>query len=134
MSQLANTFPNYSVLKVRVSEGLHLKSFMSMVGPDRIGIGTSPGARLAREQIQSGAKYMEKYEFVEFPDDTAANCLYVGGHLVHVSKEMSPGSAKIFEAIETPGRKIPLNGSELGKVDGCLTCSCLLIKVDKQSS
>ncbi|CAI8017712.1 N(G),N(G)-dimethylarginine dimethylaminohydrolase 1 [Geodia barretti] len=67
VSQLAKTFPNYSVLEVRVSEGLHLKSFMSMVGPDRIGIGTSPGARLAREQIQSGAKYMEKYEFVEFP-------------------------------------------------------------------
>ena len=51
--------------------------------------------------------------------------------LVHVSKEVSSGSATIFE---TPGEKILLNGSELGKVDGCLTCSCLLIKLDKQSS
>ena len=131
VAQLAKAFPKYSVLPVQVKEGLHLKSFMSMVGRDRIGIGSSLGANLVAEQIRNGAKYKNKYEFVEFPDDTAANCLYVGDHLVHVSEEVCPSSATIFEGIETHGKKIPLNASELGKVDGCLTCSSLLIKLDK---
>ena len=126
---MERAFPEYSVLPVKVKEGLHLKSFMSMVGPDRIGIGQSPGAKLAREQISDAAKY--RYEFVEFPDDTAANCLYVNGNLVHVSRAVSPASAEVFRALQIPGEKIPLSTSELGKVDGCLTCSSLLIKLNK---
>lgn len=128
---MERTFPKYSVLPVKVEEGLHLKSFMSMVGPDKIGIGRSPGARLARKQVSRNARHMEKYEFVEFPDDTAANCLYIGGNLVHVSREVFPASAEVFDTIEIPGRKIPLHTSELGKVDGCLTCSSLLIKLNE---
>ena len=131
LAQLAKTFSEYSVLPVKVEKGLHLKSFMSMVGPDKIGIGQSPGARMARDQIRSGAKYTEKYEFVEFPDDTAANCLYIGGNLVHVSREVAPNSADILSSLSVPGKKYSLNVSELGKVDGCLTCSSLLIKLKK---
>ena len=131
MDQLGKAFPEYSVLPVGVEEGLHLKSFMSMIGPDRIAIGQSQGARMAREQIVRGAKYIDKYDFVEFPDDTAANCLYINGNLVHVSREVSPDSAAIFETLRIPGKKYPLDASELGKVDGCLTCSSLLIELKK---
>lgn len=129
MAQLASAFTKYEVLPVKVSEGLHLKSFMSMVGEGRIGIGVSEGARLAREQITSDSQF--QYEFVEFPSDTAANCLFINDNLVHVSSEISPDSCHIFKTLPLAGRKIPLNTSELGKVDGCLTCSSLLINSDQ---
>lgn len=101
---------------------------MSMIGPDQIGIGLSQGAESARKQIFSCSKFIEKYKFVEFPDDTAANCLYIDGNLVHVS---SPKSAAVVEGLDMLGKKYPLDVSELGKVDGCLTCSSLLIKLRK---
>ena len=129
LSQFARVFPEYSVLSVAVEDGLHLKSFLSMIGPHRIGVGRSPGAKSARKQICDGAKFLSEYEWVEFPDDTAANCLYVNGSLVHVSKEVSPDSAAIYESLNVPGKKFALDNSELGKVDGCLTCSSLLIKL-----
>ena len=120
------------MLPISVKEGLHLKSFLSMIGPDKIAISLSSGARRARNIICEKAKYISKYEFVEFPDDTAANCLYINGNLVHVSQEVSPDSTAIYEGLNVAGKKFSLDNSELGKVDGCLTCSSLLIKLNSQ--
>ena len=129
ITQLAKAFPRYSVLPITVEDGLHLKSFMSMIGTDRIGIGQSAGAKKARKQIIDGSKFIAQYEFVEFPDDTAANCLYIGNNLVHASKEAAPSSVAVFEGLNILRKKCPLDVSELGKVDGCLTCSSLLIRL-----
>ena len=129
LSQLAKAFPDYSVLPITVDSGLHLKSFMSVVGPDQIGIGQSEGAQKARKQICNASKYIEKYEFVIFPDDTAANCLYIDGNLVHTSQKVTPNSAAVIDGLNVVGKKYPLDLSELSKVDGCLTCSSLLIKL-----
>ena len=126
LSQLARAFPGYSVLPVRVEDGLHLKSFISMVGPDQIGIGTSPGATVAQKQIRDGSKFT--YKYVEFPDNIAANCLYINGNLVHVPREVFPNSAPVLESLDIPGKKYSVDVAELTKVDGCLTCSSLLIK------
>ena len=133
ITQLAKTFPMYNVLPIIVEDGLHLKSFMSMVGPDRIGIGQSTGAVKTRKQIIESSKFISRYEFVEFPDDTAANCLYIGNNLVHASEESAPNSVAVFEGLEISGKKYPLDVSELGKVDGCLTCSSLLIGLKSPS-
>lgn len=103
---------------------------MSMVGPDRIGIGMSEGAKKARKEIFNASKCIEKYEFITFPDDMAANCLYTDGNLVHTSKKVLPNSAAVIEGLSVVGNKYPLDVSELSKVDGCLTCSSLLIKLN----
>ena len=104
-----------------------------MIGPDQIGIGQSPGAKKARKQIIDGSKFLAKYKFVDFPDDMAANCLCIGNNLVHASKEAAPNSVTVFEGLDIVGKKYPLDVSELSKVDGCLTCSSLLIKLKPAS-
>ncbi len=106
-----------------MQEGLHLKSFLSMAGPDLIAIGMSDAARAAKQAIETTGKHT--YSFLSCPDDTAANCLYVNGTLVHASPEAFPKSASVFERL--PGNKVSLSASELNKVDGCFTCCSVLI-------
>lgn len=126
LAQLANSFPQYPVTGIPVTDGLHLKSFMSMARPDLISIGMSQPARKAAEIIKSNGKF--KYSFVQCPDDIAANCLYVNGHLIHVTKEAFPQSAEVYENLEVEGKKFALDASELNKVDGCFTCCSVLVK------
>ena len=111
---------------IPVCGGLHLKSFMSMAGPDLIAVGTSEPAMTATKLIKSKAKF--EYSFLELPDDIAANCLYANGHLVRVSEEHFPQSAGILALLKVEGKQIELDASELNKVDGCLTCCSVLIK------
>ena len=124
LSQLAAAFPSYPVTGVPVIEGLHLKSFLSMAGPDMIAIGISPAATEARKVLETKGNF--RYSYLEVPDDIAANCLYINGTLVHVSKEAFPNSSEIFKELPT-ARKVALSTTELNKVDGCLTCCCVLI-------
>ena len=124
LSQLAAAFPNYPVTGIPVSESLHLKSFLSMAGPNLIAIGLSAAARDARKLIETAGKF--EYSFLEVPDDTAANCLYINGTLIHSSREAFPNSFEVFEKLPAT-RKIALSASELNKVNGCLTCCSVLI-------
>ncbi len=107
--------------------GLHLKSVMSMVAPDYIAIGTSPAAAVAKEIMERDGSF--KYSFLSVPDNFGANCLFVNGTVIHVSKDAYPKSCEVFDKFSSPGvsEKIAVNMSELNKVDGCLTCSCVLI-------
>lgn len=124
LDQLASAFPDYPVIGVPVEEGLHLKSFVSMAGPDCIAIGMSLAAKDARKIIETQGKF--KYQFIEVPDDIGANCLYVNGTLIHIAREDYPRSYRVFENIPTQ-KKISLSTSELNKVDGCFTCCSVLI-------
>ena len=126
LDQLARAFPQYPVTGIPVCSGLHLKSCMSMAGPNLIAVGMSKHAMTTIKLIKSKAKF--KYNFLELPDDIAANCLYANGHLVHVSEEHFPQSAGIFARLKVEGKKIALDASELNKVDGCLTCCSVLVK------
>ena len=125
LDQLAAAFSNYPVKGIPVKEGLHLKSFVSMAGPDCVAIGVSTAAKDARKIIETEGKF--KYQFLEVPDDIGANCLYVNGTLIHVTKEDYPRSYEVFEKFPAP-KKIALSASELNKVDGCFTCCSVLIK------
>ena len=125
MDQLALTFPNYPVTGVPVQEGLHLKSFMSMAGPDCVAIGMSTAAKEARKILETRGQF--RYQYLEVPDDTGANCLYVNGTIIHVSKEDYPRSFEVFQRFPAE-KKISLSASELNKVDGCFTCCSVLIK------
>ena len=96
-----------------------------MAGPDCIAIGMSVAAKNARKILEMEGKF--KYQYLEVPDDVGANCLYVNGTLIHVTKEDYPRSYEVFEKF--PARKkIALSNFELNKVDGCFTCCSVLIK------
>ena len=125
LDQLAAAFSDYPVTGVPVREGLHLKSFVSMAGPNCIAIGMSTAAKDARRILETEGKF--KYEYLEVPDDIGANCLYLNGTLIHVTKQDYPRSYEVFEKFPAP-KKIALSASELNKVDGCFTCCSVLIK------
>ena len=112
---------------IPVKEGLHLKSVMSMATTDCIAIGSSTAAMEVKAVIESSTKF--KYNYLQVPDDTGANCLFINGTIVHASKEAFPKSCEVFEKFSSPEvkEKIALSASELNKVDGCFTCCSVLI-------
>ncbi|XP_071984801.1 N(G),N(G)-dimethylarginine dimethylaminohydrolase 1 isoform X3 [Engystomops pustulosus] len=126
---LADTFKDYAVSTVPVSDYLHLKSLCSMAGPNLIVIGSSEAAQKALKTMQQMSDH--RYDKLTVPDDAAANCVYLNvpgkGHvLLHRAPEEFPESVKVFEKLKEH-MLIPVANSELSKVDGCLTCCSLLI-------
>ena len=121
---ISNTFPDLPVHPVRVGDGtLHLKSLMSMAGPNTIVFGQSVNATRAKQLVTSKSRV--QYDVITVPDDYAANCLYINGVLVHRSPDEYPLSCHVFASLPVH-KKIALNASELAKVDGALTCCSLL--------
>lgn len=126
MSQLAAAFPDYPITGIPVEYNLHLKSYLSMAGPDLIAITTSHDGQVAKKFIQEKGHF--KYRFYDIPDDPGANCLYLNNTIIHASSDWLPSTCEKFQQLESPARKITLSGSELNKVDGCFSCSSVLIK------
>lgn len=120
---LAKVFPNYPVTGITVTGRLHLKSMMTMAGPNVIAVGGSDDSKTAWNEVQLKAKF--KYERFMVPEDRAANCLLVNDTLFHLPAAEIPNSHDVFKQL--PGQKIELENSELYKVDGCLTCLSILI-------
>ncbi|PFX25418.1 N(G),N(G)-dimethylarginine dimethylaminohydrolase 1 [Stylophora pistillata] len=106
-----------------VTEHLHLKSMMTMAGDDMIVVGESEEAKNAWSEMEKKARF--RYEKLSVSEDTAANCVFVNGTLLHLSAAEIPNSIETFNKITGP--KIELENSELHKVDGCLTCLSILI-------
>ena len=102
---------------------MHLKSFCSMAGVDVLAMGDSTAGRRAWKEIQEKSQF--KYQLVSFPDNNAANCLFVNGTLLHVTKEEYPLSHPLWEQFEGP--RVELANSELAKADGALTCCSVRI-------
>ncbi|KAL9987438.1 hypothetical protein ACROYT_G001747 [Oculina patagonica] len=123
LDSLAKTFPSYPVAGISVPNHLHLKSFMTMAGHDIITVGGSDEAQNAWIELEKKAKF--KYKKLVVPDDTAANCLFINGTLIHLASYEVPNSFEVLNQISGP--KMVLENSEFGKVDGCLTCRSILI-------
>ncbi|XP_033127163.1 N(G),N(G)-dimethylarginine dimethylaminohydrolase 1-like [Anneissia japonica] len=127
IKQLNKAFPDYQVTPIEMnSEYLHLKSVMSMAGPDVVAIGSSQHALDAKKQMME--KAVHEYRYVTLPDDSAANCLYVNGTLIHCTEEEYPASYKVYQEQFPDCPKISLPNSEFGKVDGAFTCRSIFIE------
>ena len=120
---MRKAFPAYSVVGINVKKQLHLKTVMTMAGPDLFLVSEAEEGRSAWDEVQLKAKF--KYQKIEVPECKAANCLFINGCLVHLHDCEIPASAPVLKKIE--GRKIALENSECSKVDGCLTCLSVLI-------
>lgn len=120
---VAMAFPEYPVTPIKMSTGLHLKSSMSMAGPDIICVGASKGAQEVLRRIEREATH--KYQTLTVPDDDAANGIYVNGTLIH--REDFPESLKVFENnIKTPRR--PVDFTDVGKPQAHLTCASIIFR------
>ena len=120
-------FSEWPVTAVPVLKGtgvLHLKSMSSMAGVDVIAIGDTPAGNEAWKVIESEGSH--KYERLAFPDDNAANCVFINGTILHCSREDYPNSMHVWESIrDVPRVEVP--NSEHIKADASLTCPSIRI-------
>lgn len=85
--------------------------------------------KLATQLSQQSLHFPDSsYNFIQFPENErdAANCLYINKTLIRRSKAEFPISHSIFET-KCSAKQIEVEGSELAKVDGALTCCSLLL-------
>ncbi|VEN37463.1 unnamed protein product [Callosobruchus maculatus] len=109
----------------QVPEPKHLKSYVTMGGPDLLCVGTGKEAQEVLKRMEREATY--SYQTLTLPEDEAANVLYLNGTLVHRSIEEIPMSFKIFgEKIDYPRRSV--NISQLAKLSCGLTSGCILVR------
>ncbi|KFM64094.1 N(G),N(G)-dimethylarginine dimethylaminohydrolase 1, partial [Stegodyphus mimosarum] len=123
---VADAFPEYPVTPVKVPGKYHLKSLVSVAGPDILCVSASEEAQSVLKRMAQEVTY--RYQTVTVPDSQAANCLYVNGTLIHRSE--FPNSTKVFDD-RIDFNKIPLALSELSKARGDLSSCCILIKKSK---
>uniref|UniRef100_A0A7M5VH26 Dimethylargininase n=1 Tax=Clytia hemisphaerica TaxID=252671 RepID=A0A7M5VH26_9CNID len=119
--KVKETFPNYPVHAIPIPENtLHLISCMSPVDEDTILCGGSPDASAALKVVLEKATHM--YSVVRTPEDDGANLVSANGTILWRSD--LPATSNIVSKLNIP--KVDLDGSELNKVDGSLTCCSLL--------
>ncbi|KAJ8919906.1 hypothetical protein NQ315_006435 [Exocentrus adspersus] len=110
---------------LKVPEPKHLKSYVSMGGPDLLCVGVGKEAQEVLKRMEREATY--SYQTLTLLEDEAANVLYLNGTLVHRSMEEIPLSYKIFgEKIDYPRRAV--NISQLAQASCGLTSSCILVR------
>jgi len=134
---VAEAFPGFSVTGIPVSGPLHLKTLVTMCGPETLCASSQSGHSTAMlRRIQQLAKH--QYKSLIVPDDLASNVIYMNGALLHKSWTESKESAEIFCSYcsrtvpgEGPTRSIDLDLSEIEKAVGSLTCMSLRFNSNK---
>lgn len=165
---LSRAFPWYEVTIISLDEFqedipkqeqvLHLKSFCSMCGENKILVGGSVGRRfqsffaereywemdsipprrnesfdwehMDRERKKKVPDLFPQYEVILLPDAAAANCIYVNNTIIRRASEEFPESGKVFETHDSlrNANQIELVYDELAKVDGAISCCSVLMK------
>lgn len=132
-------FKDLNVIKIRVTDGLHLKSFITQFGTidsskvsHLIISGCKQGKNIF-EQIQK-AKTRGKYVAHYTKEERAANCLILRSkdNFVLVKKEnLDLEDEELYQeaikSFEGKGELVSIKFNELYKLDGCLTCCSVLI-------
>uniref|UniRef100_A0A7M5XDK3 Dimethylargininase n=1 Tax=Clytia hemisphaerica TaxID=252671 RepID=A0A7M5XDK3_9CNID len=119
--KVKETFPDYPVHAIPIPENtLHLLSCMSAVDEDTIICGGSPDASAALKVVLEKTTCL--YSVIRTPDDDGANLVSVNGTILWRSD--LPATSNIISKLNIP--KMDIDGSELNKVDGSLTCCSLL--------
>ncbi|XP_018008929.1 N(G),N(G)-dimethylarginine dimethylaminohydrolase 1 [Hyalella azteca] len=126
---LANAFPEFPCSPVKVDGALHLKSLLTMAGPDVICVAKDKHAQEVLKRIESCASFT--YKTVTVDDICAANCVYANGTLLHRAASELPESAKVITSKLGHLKLRGLEFSELQKADGSLTCCSILVSQPK---
>ncbi|KAG5877346.1 hypothetical protein JTB14_030717 [Gonioctena quinquepunctata] len=122
---VAASFPEYPCTPIKVPENKHLKSLITVGGPDLLCVGAGKDSQEVLKRMEREATF--SYQTLTLPEDEAANVLYLNGTLVHRSIEEIPRSFKVFgEKIDYPRRSV--NISQLSRLSCGLSSSCLLVR------
>lgn len=128
--ELAEAFTGIPVNTCKVDEGLHLKSAMTMLGPDLILIDSSAAGKSIRKVIEENSPFANCYKFVEAGECGSANVLFFNGRLVYPMR-FEKDFMKLEEFKSFKDRVKGLVNDEFVKVDGCLTCRCVFFNKAK---
>jgi len=122
---VAKAFPEYSTTIVKVfPPATHLKSCMSVAGPNIIAVSKAPGAQATfREMKEAGGP---GYQFISVDEPEAGSVLYCNGSLIHLASDLIPHGFSTYEnKIDYP--RIAVNLAEPLKRKGCLNQCVLLV-------
>lgn len=125
LNQLKNIFQNkVAVIGIPVTQGLHLKSIITLFDSQTLIIADTPAGMHIQEKIALSTP--NDYNFVTVPESIAANVLRIGSTLI--VQEGFPTSEAILQNLcdQKLVTLVKINMSELIKADGALTCGCLL--------
>eukprot|EP00058_Branchiostoma_floridae_P014647 XP_002600135.1 hypothetical protein BRAFLDRAFT_66643 [Branchiostoma floridae] len=122
---LARVFPDFQVTSLYIQGDRPLQSYLSMAGPDIIAAGEGEDAQRVIEQIIEKAEY--KYKVLCLPEDSAVDCVFVNGSLVHRTQEEIPKSTEVIEAKLADLKKVIVSNSELAKVGVTLSALTVFI-------
>mmetsp|Transcript_38754 Transcript_38754/g.54023 ORF Transcript_38754/g.54023 Transcript_38754/m.54023 type:complete len:284 (-) Transcript_38754:46-897(-) len=125
---LQETFPERRIHGIPVTAGLHLKSFLSEGFDNEIIIGSSHAAQKAKQFMEPICKE-RGYTFFQVEDDYAANVVLINDSMIiRAQKEFPKSIGVLLEHYTKEGREIyQCTNTELGKVDGALTCCSVLL-------
>jgi dimethylargininase len=122
---VAAAFPEYPCTPIKVPDPKHLKTYITVGGPDLLCVGAGKEAQEVLKRMEREATF--SYQTLTLPEDDAANVLYLNGTLVHRSIDEIPQSFKVFsEKIDYPRRSV--NISQLAKTSCGLSSSCILVR------
>lgn len=127
---VASAFPEYPCTPIKVTESKHLKTIVSMAGPDLMCVGSSDSSKNVLKRLEREATY--SYQILTLPEDEAANVMYINGTLLHRSAKEIPLSFSVLTEKITDFTRQSVDISELLKCEGAnLNSCCLLVRRTK---
>lgn len=112
------------VIGIPVTQGLHLKSIISLFDSNTLVVADTEAGRAVQNEISQATHHV--YTFISVPDPVASNVLRIGSTLI--VQEGFPESEAILQdhCLAKHLKLVTINMSELIKADGALTCGCIL--------
>jgi N-dimethylarginine dimethylaminohydrolase len=107
------------------SHSLHLKSKITNLAKDTFVVAEDETASSIKCQIQAKSPFSSYYNYVTVSTDTAANVLAFNNYVFYL-ESAARDAAVLDKALSERVVKIPLCVPELAKLDGSLTCTCVL--------
>jgi len=122
--------PSVTVVRLHVTQGLHLKSVITQLDTNVLLLADNPCGHAIRHEIED-IHGITSYEFIVVPDMVACNVLRI--HENAVIQDGFPASEKkIREYTDRHRLQIhKLNMSEFIKSDGALTCGSILMQLGR---
>lgn len=121
-------FNDIEITPIEVTDGLHLKSIITMCGVDSILMGNSKTAEKIKDQIIEKSKFSNNYKFIKIENEdlSCSNVLYFNNVLIYPKKY-----SNLFEdhSYFKEINKIPIENDEFSKIDGALTCRSILLNI-----
>ncbi|KAL5275118.1 DDAH2 family protein [Megaselia abdita] len=122
---LAEAFPEYPCVPIKVNGDKCLKYYISMAGPNLLAVSDSEISQDILKRIERVASF--SYQTLTLDEEFAANMLYINGYLIHRSPLEIPESHRTIKSkIDTPTRNVDI--SEISRFSSGLTSCCLLLR------